>query len=595
MSGRERAGVNSDNNVTKDVRTVRRDQGMTNAQPARSRAGTVGRATVRLFLIPAFIILIIYSPRYNEGRFLSLDEGQYLAPVAAVLDGKVLYREAYTFYGPVLVHGLALCMRLFGATIATYRAAFLWGSIVVLLLSYALLLSAVKRNAFAFLGGWMIALINGASYWYARYGAVRLCGPLLSALCFVGYFGNRNRRWLIGVAGALAALSAFTSPDMLYPALVVGIVGITISAVQERRLVMARLVKACGLYSLGFIAVLIPFVIWLASRGALIPYLQAGFYDVPFILSNLYPVGHVFTNPPASLSSLAWRTFLLTRACLMYVMLASYVCAAGYLAARWMRAGHLDVRDSSIAVALAIGVPMLHIGWRRLEGFQLFFGAPPAFVVLAYLWERLYEWMRLSVNQLKAKRRYDGARLVLALAPALVAFSVSFLWMAHYTVRRANLAVILQNYGLKELPQQLRCVPLELERAGIAVPEEQAERIKGVVEYIQAHTQPGEPIFALPHEGTIYFLADRPSPTRFSTVIYTEFRPEYMQEALNDLERTKPKLAVYAGDSYLNQYFKVTAEERITPLMEYLRTHYVEMDAIGDTHFYVRTETQRQP
>ena len=566
----------------------------TGMKPGRNRLGTVAGAALKFVVIPTLIVLVIYSPRYDEGLLLSLDEGHYLAPADAVLHGKTLYRDVYTFYGPVLVHGLALCMKLFGTTIATYRAAFIWSNIFVLLLSYMLLLSVVKRNVFAFLGGWMIAFINGASYWYARYGGGRLFIPLLLALCFAVYFRDKRRSWLICVAGILSALSIVTSPELIYPALVISAVGLTVSAIASHRLDKARLLRAVSFYSLGFVVTLLPFSIWLAMRGALVPYLKIGFYDVPFLLGKFYPIGHVFEKPPLSLSLHAWRRFLLTRACLVYVVLAAYGCAAFYLAAAWKRKGEFDVRDSSLAVVLAVGIPMFHISFTRLQGIQLFLAAPPALVVLAFLWERLYEWIRTAIEHLRIPPRGNVSRRIVGLSIALAAFAGSLLWMVHYTVRKANAAVILQNYGLMALPPELRCVTLELERAGIAVPEAQAQRVKSTVDYIQTHTEPGEPILALPHEGTLHFLADRPSATRFSSMVLTELRPEYASEAIEDLEKARPRLAVYAADSYLDPFFDVPTEKRIAPILDYLKTHYTEVDAIGDTRFYVRNDQQDQ-
>jgi hypothetical protein len=118
--------------------------------------------------------------------------------------------------------------------------------------------------------------------------------------------------------------------------------------------------------------------------------------------------------------------------------------------------------------------------------------------------------------------------------------------------------------------------------------------VKRTVDYVLEHTEPGEPIFALPHEGTLHFMADRPSPSRFGTVLLTELRAEYAAEAIEDLDRAEPRFAVYAADSYINPLVEVTAEERIAPLLQYLKTNYTEVYAIGETHFYVRNDPQGQ-
>jgi hypothetical protein len=565
------------------------------AGPTRSRATNIAGKLVKFVIVPALIIVVIYSPRYDEGFLISLDEGHYLAPVDALLDGKTLYREIYAFYGPILHYGLALSMKLFGTTIATYRATFLCGGILVLLLSYLILARAAKRGMFAFLGGWMIAFINdGADYWYARYGGVRLFGPLASALCFVAYFRDKSKIWPLVAAGSLCALSIVTSSEMTYPALAAGAVGLVVAAIASHRVDRTRLLRSLKFYSIGFCATLLPFVIWLAVKRALMPYVQIAFYDAPFVMGKMYRMSNVFESPPLSLSLHEWRRFALTRACLVYVMLAVYASAVCYLIVRGKRNGEFDFRDSSMAVALAVGIPLFHTASSRLAGFQLFLVAPPVFVVLALLWELLYEWIRTAVEQVRTRRGAGVARRILLLLMAIIVFMGSLSWMVQRTVRRANVRVVLQNYGIKPLPAELRCVPLDLERAGVAVPEGQAWRLKRTVDYILAHTEPGEPVFALPHESLLHFLADRPPATRFSMMFFAQFRPEYIPEAIKDLEVVKPRLAVYVADNVLDPVFDVPIEERLEPLMQYLRRYYTEVDAVGDTHFYMRNDQQNR-
>jgi len=573
-----------------DLRDAQREGIKSGTRAIRSRVGGIAGVFLKCVLIPAIIVLVIYSPRYKEGPILSFDEGNYLGSVEAVLDGKTLYSEAYTFYGPILIRGVALCMKLFGVTIATYRATFLAGNIAVLLLSYVLLLFAVRRSAFAFLGGWMIAFVSEATPWYARYGGVRFCGPLLGVLCFCAYFRDRKRAWLVCLAGFLSALFIAVAPDMLYLAIVTGAVGLTIAAVRNGRLQLSHLLRTTLLYGAGFAVPLVVLVVWLVMKGALIPYLQTSFYDVPFLVAKHYPMGGVFQLPPASLSLLAWRTFALTRACLVYVMLAGYGCAICYFVARWRRHHELDVRDSCLAMAMAVGIPLFHTAFTRLEGIQLFWAVPPAVIVLTGLWERLYEWMRSCARRLITQPETRSRRAAALLAVALLALTGSLLWVTQYTVRKRKAVTLLQNYRVAPLPPRLRCVPLDLDRAGILVPENQSKQIKSVVEYITAHTKPGEPVFLLPHEGVLHFLSDRPPPTRFSTAMFTEFRPAYVSEALEDLEKNPPRLAVYVDDKSVEKYIDVPLEERIGPLLDYVRTHYTEVDAIGDTHFYLRND-----
>ena len=62
------------------------------AGPTRGRASKIAGTVLKFGIVPLLIIVVIYSPRYDEGILLSLDEWHYLAPVDALLNGKTLYR-----------------------------------------------------------------------------------------------------------------------------------------------------------------------------------------------------------------------------------------------------------------------------------------------------------------------------------------------------------------------------------------------------------------------------------------------------------------------------------------------------------------------
>jgi hypothetical protein len=65
-------------------------------------------------------------------------------------------------------------------------------------------------------------------------------------------------------------------------------------------------------------------------------------------------------------------------------------------------------------------------------------------------------------------------------------------------------------------PMNRDYVTLDHTRAPVLLPEHVARGYRGVLEYLDAHTAPGEPIFVFPVAPMFYFLADRPNPTRYN-------------------------------------------------------------------------------
>ncbi len=65
-------------------------------------------------------------------------------------------------------------------------------------------------------------------------------------------------------------------------------------------------------------------------------------------------------------------------------------------------------------------------------------------------------------------------------------------------------------------PHNHEYVSLNMPRAPVLLPAHAAKSYQGVVDYIDSHTAPGEPIFVFPVAPMFYFLADRPNPTRYN-------------------------------------------------------------------------------
>jgi hypothetical protein len=87
--------------------------------------------------------------------------------------------------------------------------------------------------------------------------------------------------------------------------------------------------------------------------------------------------------------------------------------------------------------------------------------------------------------------------------------------------------------------------PLRLERAPVRLVAREAQSVRGVVEYLVARTQPGEPIFVYPVAPMFYFLADRPNPTRFSHLQPGVADVAAQREIIRQLDRVR--LIVWDG------------------------------------------------
>jgi hypothetical protein len=117
--------------------------------------------------------------------------------------------------------------------------------------------------------------------------------------------------------------------------------------------------------------------------------------------------------------------------------------------------------------------------------------------------------------------------------------------------------------------------PLSVARAGTALfPDEFARDLAELIRQIQSRTSPNETIWVFPNEALIYFLADRPQPTRFPLAVFAVTRAQ-RQQLIADLERTRPRLAIVYRDAPLHD--RIPHETALPEVVEYLTTNY-ELD-----------------
>ena len=101
-------------------------------------------------------------------------------------------------------------------------------------------------------------------------------------------------------------------------------------------------------------------------------------------------------------------------------------------------------------------------------------------------------------------------------------------------------------------PTPPRYVDLGLERAQVPVAGDIATSVRGVVQYVQAGTPPGQPFFAYPVDPLFHFLADRPNPTRFNHFIAGALTPADLQDVIADLDRAKPRYILWDHGGVIN-------------------------------------------
>ncbi|MDP8254260.1 MAG: SUMF1/EgtB/PvdO family nonheme iron enzyme [Candidatus Alcyoniella australis] len=123
-------------------------------------------------------------------------------------------------------------------------------------------------------------------------------------------------------------------------------------------------------------------------------------------------------------------------------------------------------------------------------------------------------------------------------------------------------------------------------------------------EFLRQHTAPGEPIYIWGFETLIYYLADRPAPTRFCSnypIVASWHRQDWYEELLRDLRAARPKyVLLVSGDSmpWINGHAmdSLTALRRDFPeLRQWIEGNYEVQTTIENIHFCRRIQAAPQP
>jgi hypothetical protein len=200
----------------------------------------------------------------------------------------------------------------------------------------------------------------------------------------------------------------------------------------------------------------------------------------------------------------------------------------------------------------------------RIDTAHVIISSPPVFVAGAWALARAHASLAVAARWRRASVMASLLILPLgALAPQLI---------LRYTALVAPEDLEYQSYD-----------PLQLPRAPVLVPHQFAEDTRGVVSYVQAGTPPGGALFTYPAAPLLYFLAERPNPTRFDHLLAGGLTQQELAEVIASLRQARPRYVIWDHGGVL--VFRTDPSNR--PLSDYLWTCYHEVTAF---HLYLVLE-----
>jgi hypothetical protein len=216
---------------------------------------TTRRSTVGLLAAVLVVTGLLFSTSFNAGG-AGMDEGTLVTYPELVLNGEVPGKDFETFYGPGGPYLLAGAFAVFGHSVHTERAVGLAYKLAIVAALFLLLLpwGSIVAAIGSFASGLvMLPLGSVAVDWFGGLACALLGLALLSWLV---RREEPDRGWWTAGAGLLGALALAFRPD-LAPAVVLSALPLWLLLAREGRL----------RYLVGFVAGLVPTIVWLAVIG----------------------------------------------------------------------------------------------------------------------------------------------------------------------------------------------------------------------------------------------------------------------------------------------------------------------------------------
>ncbi len=510
------------------------DPGTDQGRERRGRADLLALGALALGLV---LLTVLTWKKWGNP---ALDAGAELTTAERVADGAVPYRDIRYFYGPLGLYSLAGSFELFGTSLATAFAFGLALTAGIVGSFYALARQWLRPTVAAVCAAMVMAIgFSGTAFNFilphsnsATVGLLCLILTLL-ALC-------RRRPWLAGLAIGAAGL---TRPEFFGIAALAAIVWLLAGLWQRPR----REALADGL-RIGLPALAIPLLVLGAFASA------AGLDRL--LWENLWPRDFIrvagFRSQEDWAPLTAASGFSTLARLLVYAGLLGALTWAALIWRRRKGSARLLAALPPLGALLALGLLDeaarslgLFSGAREAveqEAANLTLGMTwlPALAIVAALATAARLWRRGSAPL--GRGWPDDAALVAAALllglRAYDAFNGEGSYAPYYAAPLVLIAGILHQRIGERWPQARSAVTAALAaaafglvlyplhglysdnntevrtaRGSFVANDASAPALQKTLDLIDARTEPGEPILALPSDGGIYFMADRPPAT----------------------------------------------------------------------------------
>lgn len=545
-------------------------------------AGPAEAALRALRLVAVVLVALAWRwpPDFPGVMVLPGDGDHLIAFLNDGLHGKLLYRDFWYPYGPLLYYLDLWSARISGLDRYYYPAFFVTVGLG------ALLLSLSARRAFL---SWPFQVLGSLFLifaWVPEPVQFRVYAAYFALVLALAAAGSKSA-WGLRLGGALLALSYLYSHEAALAALLGGQAGLVWASLGPTPGETLRAyARALGRLLSGLALVLVPVALAMASVGMLGPYLRAtfGFVGATDECCGL-PMPTLWAEMPAAgltvlgIKKLLRLTLVSDLVRFFYLPVLIYVVTVLYVVLRAVL-GRKRLPQDAILLGLAgFGFVMFRMALGRSDPPHAQFATLPALALGVLLLERVSLRVLRAFQAVSAPRPRTLEIFLLTAAGLLLAWGLRFPGVEHW---RGALQKLGSYHRVQHRPRDVYgWQPVASPGGRFLFIEAGAPSVKATLEYLLAHTRADEGVFAFPYSFRYNALLSRPNPLTFGSCLWgAAARPQDRERLVRELAEKAPRYVVYDESEWPDMDGVATAD-RFPEVADFLFSRYELAQQVG--------------
>lgn len=529
-----------------------------------------GPKSIDAWILCGLTALILFNPFYLEGRVNIYETGLYLPGIQAILDGRVPFRDFFHLRGPFELYMPAALMSVSGQNVAVLSTYFYVGTVVTFFLWILLAKELFSSRIFFYLIVPVLVARTFPRVVFTYWGGMRFAFGAAAIFCAVRFLKSKRAGWL-WAAGVVTALGLLTSVEIGVCS-AAGILGILLVRYCNDRKGRVQTGKHFLFYLAGNMLLIVPYLFYLASVQALIPFFQS-MHVVLSRMQTVFPQVEGIPSGPYEIISAMVNP--LNKNFKHMTPAYCYIAVFSYLVYLWKRK-NISFREEGIVCLAFFGIVLYVSAFRNILTSAFEMALQPEKILLFLILERVFFYLKGS-----------GRRAKIKMAAFFIIFVTVFSLgsaMQHCNKRffsfqfMRNILTGKSVDALRPLAKE-ESVPVAMERIhGMIVPRWQAEDFQQLNGFIRSHTAVGEPVLMFPDMGFYNFITERPFMGRFPTANLSWLSEDYRKEFISDFKKNPPRYAVTYKK--LPDYFSKTNfflpenKKKYDEIIKYIEEHY---------------------